>query len=113
MKRNPLQQKPSEKMMGPSRSPLKYSSAGTRYASLQNFMQGAEFNEVNASPCKMPGETDNDWWGMNIRSGQNMTDCPHEFGMDKNRGMDRIGTKVITPESIISGWIRFKGEPVK
>lgn len=101
------------KLYGPSLRPVKYSSSGTRYTGLNHFQQGAEVNEVNKAPTPMPGEVPNNWQAMNVRSGVNKTDCPSVFGIDSNRGMDKIGRAVFTPDFIKSGWRRIKGEPVE
>ena len=106
-----MKTKNSEKIFGYSVKPISYSSAPTRYSSLHGFMQGAEFNEVNDSPCAPSYETPNNWQAMNIKSGVNQSDCPSKFGIVR-RGTDKIGGKIFTQSMITDGWIRRKGEPV-
>jgi hypothetical protein len=97
------------KLLGPSQTPLKYSSVPTRYASLHGFQNGAEFNPEPIPLQTMPGEIPDNWNRMNIRSGCNVTDIPSRFGL-VNEGLHNIGGLTFTAENNIKGWIRNKGE---
>lgn len=99
-------------LFAPRPQGIKYSSVDTRYSSLHGFMGDAEVNEVNFAPSMMPGEVPNDWNAMNIKSGQNKTDLPSAWGMNPDKGLQKIGSAVFTPENIIAGWRRNKGEPI-
>jgi hypothetical protein len=91
---------------------IKYSSAPTRYAGLHDFMQGAEINEVNVAPSMAPGEIPTDWNALNIKSGVNRNDCPSAFGMNPDKGMQKIGNVTFMPDAIVAAWRRIKGEPL-
>lgn len=100
------------KIWGRSKNPVKYASAPTRYASLHGFMQGAEINEVNQVVGQRPDELPMDYWGANIRSGVNESDCPTTYGLVR-RGMDKIANKTIMESDVLDGWVRKKGETVR
>ena len=102
--------KPAEKVYVESSRPVKYSSASTRYASLQNFMGGAEFTEINKPATSRPDELPVNLWALNIRSGVNQHDLPSKYGSD--HGLDKVGNKVFDLSQLVAGFVRKKGEPV-
>ena len=107
-----IKKKAIEALYGERPQGISYSSDSTRYASLHGFMGDAEFNEVNEAPVMPPGVLPPDYYAMNIRSGVNRTDCPSVWGLNPDKGLQRIGSFTFTPENIVGGWVRRKGEPV-
>lgn len=97
------------KLMGPSLTPVKYSSVPTRYASLHSLQNGAEFNEDPIPLASMVGEIPQDYKALNIRSGVNITDCPSYYGETKY-GLRKIAGLTFTPENTNAGWKRNRGE---
>jgi hypothetical protein len=95
---------------GPAVNPVKYSSVPTRYAGLHWLQNGAEFNEEQIPLDCCPGELQNNWQAMNIRSGVNQTDCPRQYGI--SQGTVSIGGLTFTAWDALTGWLRNKGEPV-
>lgn len=87
--------------------PVKYSSVDTRYTSLQHFMGGAEGNEINRPPMKLPIDNNEDL-EIKFNSGVNRTDIPRMWGYP-NVGRRLAKTKLELANDIKS-WRREKGE---
>ncbi len=100
-----------QKISGPSVVPPRYQYDLYDPPIPTALFGGAEINPEPISLQAQLGEVQNDWNGMNIRSGVNQTDCPSRFGL-VNRGLRSIGGLVFTPENDIKGWVRNKGKPV-
>lgn len=67
------------KIFGKTMKRVRYSSDPTRYASLQGFLGGAELNEVNRGPKKLPVDECRNLERV-FNSGVNRTDIPSRYG---------------------------------
>lgn len=95
------------KICGPSKTPVKYTSADTRFASLHGFMGGAEGDQSFEPPEALPIDS-----GENLeqrfKSGANRTDCPSQYGPPAVHY--KLGNEDLNTADNLFGWRRRKGD---
>lgn len=99
------------RICGLSKSPKagEYTSASTRFASLQGFMGGAEITERQDKPMKMPhDESEN--LEAKFNSGSNRTDIPRMWGHPDV--IRKLAGKSLSLANEIRAWRRNGGEPL-
>lgn len=96
-------------IMGPSRDPLKYSSAPTRSASLHPFMGGAEFNEVNQRSLVQRSDEIPENLALRFQSNTVYRDIPSQY--PGRLTAKKIANRTFDPADDARTWKRNKGEP--
>lgn len=96
-----------QRIFGPSKEPLKYSSAETRSTSLHSFMGIAAGDEVQKGHCPTPYDNRENL-ELKFRSGVNRSDIPSAFG--PTNWDRRIADKKPSLASEIFSFVRYRGE---
>lgn len=87
----------------------KYSSNKTRFVSLQGFMGGAEIEEEQPQPLRMPHD-DNENLEAKFNSGVNRTDMPKMWGHPDV--IRKLGNREMRLSNELRAWRRVGGEPL-
>lgn len=80
------------KISSPRPTPIKYSSAPTRFANFSALQGGAEINETPIPIGTLPWELPQNFYASNIRSSTIQRDLPSTYGFG---GMRNLGAGLI------------------